>query len=250
MALLGDIRAIVRDTFPKDIEFTLEVPSELHTVMGDSTQIQQVLLNLAVNARDAMPDGGHLTIRASDTTIDAQYAATMPGASSGGHVVIEVETSEPGRGTSSASTSRRRRACPSRRTPTTRTRCRTVAGSWSSWSTTRTRDDVSHLAAHGYRTMEARDGAEAVSSFVDHRDEIDVVLTDMMMPVMDGPATIHALRRLDPDVRIITTSGLDHGDKVTRATTAGVRHVLPKPYSATRLRELLTELLDTAPAGR
>src|SRR2546422_6496534 len=64
------------------------------------------------------------------------------------------------------------------------------------------------LEAHGYRIVTAADGAEALALYAQHRDQIRLVLTDMMMPVMDGPATIRALRNLDPQIPIIAASGL------------------------------------------
>jgi CheY-like chemotaxis protein len=74
---------------------------------------------------------------------------------------------------------------------------------------------------------------------------IGLVITDMMMPVMDGPATIRALRALQPDVRIIASSGLHgRGNDPYSASIASVRHFLSKPYTAetllTALRRVLT----------
>ena len=77
------------------------------------------------------------------------------------------------------------------------------------------------LERFGYRVLVAANGAEAVSTFVHHRSEIAVVLTDMAMPVMDGPATIQALRAIDPGVRIIGSSGLAAEGHLAKATGAG-----------------------------
>ena len=65
------------------------------------------------------------------------------------------------------------------------------------------------LQAFGYRVLTATDGADAVAIYAQHKNEIAVVLTDMMMPIMDGPATIHALMRINPAVKIIAASGLN-----------------------------------------
>jgi CheY-like chemotaxis protein len=62
-----------------------------------------------------------------------------------------------------------------------------------------------------------------------------VVVTDMMMPVMDGPATIRALQLLNPEVRIIAVNGLSGNGRVLEAAQAGVKLFLPKPYTADRL---------------
>ena len=85
----------------------------------------------------------------------------------------------------------------------------------------------------------AVDGADAVAIYAQRRFEIDLVLTDMMMPVMDGPAAVQVLRRIRPDVPIVATSGLDSTGRTSRMMELGVTHFLAKPYSA---QELLHEL--------
>lgn len=102
-----------------------------------------------------------------------------------------------------------------------------------------------HTLEHfGYRVLVASDGSEAVSIYARHRAEVAVVLTDMMMPVMDGPATIKVLRHLNPKVRVIGASGISSHRRVAQATAAGLTHFLPKPYSAESLLLLLRQVLD------
>ena len=100
------------------------------------------------------------------------------------------------------------------------------------------------LEAFGYRVLLAADGVEASTVFTAHQEEIAVVLTDMMMPVMDGLATIQVLMRINPQVRIIAASGLGVKDMVARAMGAGVKHFIPKPYSAETLLKILAEVLQ------
>lgn len=100
------------------------------------------------------------------------------------------------------------------------------------------------LERFGYRVLLASHGAEAVSIFARERSQIAVVLTDMAMPVMDGPATIVALRSIDPSVRIIGSSGLDANDRLAKAVGAGVTHFVPKPYTAETLMRVLHEVLS------
>lgn len=102
----------------------------------------------------------------------------------------------------------------------------------------------STLEAFGYRVMLAGDGAEAVALFAQHRDEVALVLTDMMMPIMDGPATILVLRRMNPKVRDIAVSGLDANGRLAKAASAGAAHFLPKPYTAEALLQLIRQALD------
>jgi len=85
-----DIIGVITETFPKSIELQQKVPSDLWPVMGNATQIHQVLLNLCVNARDAMPQGGTLHITASNLRLDAAEATKIPGARPGPWLVFEV----------------------------------------------------------------------------------------------------------------------------------------------------------------
>jgi CheY-like chemotaxis protein len=91
--------------------------------------------------------------------------------------------------------------------------------------------------------LTARDGTEAVALYAQHREEVAAVLTDMMMPFMDGPATIRALQKMNPKVRIIAASGLGASDKAAEAASVGVHNFLPKPFTAEKLLKTLAELL-------
>jgi CheY-like chemotaxis protein len=99
------------------------------------------------------------------------------------------------------------------------------------------------LEALGYRVLTAADGAQAVSVFALNRDKVALVLTDMMMPVMDGPTTIVALRQIDPRIKIIAASGLDANGNVAKAAHVGVKHFLAKPYTTQSLLVTLRNVL-------
>lgn len=88
--LVREMTKIARQTFPKNITIAENLPTTLWPVTGDSTQLHQVLLNLCVNARDAMPKGGTLTIEAADVEIDRAKAAMTPGANAGSYVMLQV----------------------------------------------------------------------------------------------------------------------------------------------------------------
>jgi CheY-like chemotaxis protein len=100
------------------------------------------------------------------------------------------------------------------------------------------------LQAFGYRVVTATDGADAVATYAQHRDDIAVILTDMMMPVMDGTATIYALRRINPNVKIIAASGLNVNGGVDKLSGAEIKHFLVKPYTARALLMTLRTILD------
>ncbi len=88
--LIEDFDRMARTAFPRAITIETSVPEGTWSVPGDLTQLHQVLMNLCVNARDAMPHGGTLRISARNQLIDAQFAAMRPGARPGPHVVLEV----------------------------------------------------------------------------------------------------------------------------------------------------------------
>jgi CheY-like chemotaxis protein len=101
------------------------------------------------------------------------------------------------------------------------------------------------LEVFGYHVVVAADGIEACSIYAARKDEIAVVLTDMMMPTMDGPAMIEVLLKLDPQVRIIAASGLHANAMDAHSPSAGVKHFLAKPFTAETLLKTLREALDS-----
>ncbi len=88
--LIDEIGQIITETFPKSIELEISAPKTLWTVNADVNQLHQVLMNLAVNARDAMPDGGKLVIQAVNFTVDADYARLHLDATEGSYLLITV----------------------------------------------------------------------------------------------------------------------------------------------------------------
>ena len=294
--LIDDLNGIIRGTFPRNIQIATEVPADLWPIRGDATQLHQVLLNLAVNARDAMPRGGTLTVAASNVAIDAQYAGMSQEAKPGSHVLLQVTdtgtgippevrdrifepfftTKELGKGTGLG-------------LATVQTIVKSHGGFVNVYSEVGNgttfkvylpadptlqnaatsqplvaelplgRDELvlvvddefsirditqQTLEAFGYRVITASDGAEAVALYAKQAQQIAVVLTDMMMPIMDGAATIQVLLRINPAIKIIAASGIESGMNVARAVSAGVHDFLPKPYTAASLLSILREVLD------
>jgi PAS domain S-box-containing protein len=94
--VINEITRIVQETFPKNIAVRPRYNEDVWAVEGDPTQIHQVLLNLCVNARDAMPHGGELTLALENFTVDEQYAGMTPGSSPGPHVMVAVSDTGSG----------------------------------------------------------------------------------------------------------------------------------------------------------
>ena len=294
--LLKDLESIIRDTFPKHIRLQFAVPNTAWTILGDPTQVHQILLNLCVNARDAMENGGSLIVAVKNVVLDEQYAAMNMQAKAGRFVNINVTDSgtgmppelldkifepffttkevgkgtglglstvmaivkshdgfvnvysEPGKGTTF------KIYLPAMDVPS-------EAGKTPAGEVTLPRgkgelvllvdDEPSMrtitsqtLQAFSYRVLTATDGADAVAVYLAHRDEVAVVLTDMMMPVMDGPAMIHALMRINPEIKIIATSGLNANGGLTKVSEIRIKHFLTKPYTAGTLLKTLRAILD------
>jgi CheY-like chemotaxis protein len=102
---------------------------------------------------------------------------------------------------------------------------------------------ASMLQANGYQVQQATEGASAVAAYVQGKDRISLVVTDIMMPLMDGVALIQALRRVNPAVPIITVSGLagqpGQSSRLAEIQALGIRHHLGKPYSTEALLEAI-----------
>lgn len=88
--LLREVEQTIKEVFPKSIELRCEIPSNLWRLRADITQLHQMLINLVINARDAMPDGGILELSAANMAIDENYARSNPNAKVGMHIVIKV----------------------------------------------------------------------------------------------------------------------------------------------------------------
>lgn len=293
--LIRDIEKIARDTFPKNIQIVTEYREDLWAVVGDPTQLHQVLLNFCVNARDALPEGGRILVKAKNVRLDENYAAMNLDAVPGPYLRIEVAdtgvgipqgileqifdpfftTKELGKGTGlGLSTSLAivkshggfirvdsqpglgssfRLYLPAREgAGRHETELRTEEFPRGRGETVLVVDDEltireitqQTLLAFGYKALLAADGAEAVTLYAQYRDTIAIVLTDMMMPVMDGPATIKVLRNMNPAVKIIAASGISTNEAVNKAAGQGVKHFVSKPYTAESLLKVLRRCLD------
>jgi PAS domain S-box-containing protein len=294
--LLRDVVKILKETFPRSIDVRFDLPSNLWTITADPTQLHQVLMNLCVNARDALPDGGSITIRAENNTIDENYAQMDIEAQAGDFVKVAVSdtgtgmdenvigrifepfftTKEVGKGTGlglstalaivkshggfmnvysevgkgttftvylPASSVTEEKRLPQRMAdfPTGHGELVLVVDDEDSIR----KITKSTLETFGYRVLLAGDGTEALAVYQANRGDVKVVLTDMMMPLMDGQSTIRALTRLTPNVKIISASGLADNAKVVEAARDGVETFLRKPYTAEQLLRAVAKVLQS-----
>jgi CheY-like chemotaxis protein len=100
------------------------------------------------------------------------------------------------------------------------------------------------LEQNGYQVLLANDGAEAVAVFTQHAEEIQAVLTDIMMPQMDGVALIHVLHKMAPTVKVIMTTGMDDPALTAAISQLNVKAVLKKPFFPKTLLQTVRTVLD------
>ncbi len=296
--LVSELSKIMAQTFPKNIDIQTNLPTELWTISGDATQLHQVLLNLCVNARDAMPDGGTLDVAAENVTVDEQLARMNPGAQLGEHVVLRVgdtgmgmspetmdkiydpffTTKEVGKGTGlglatvigivkghggflslqsevGVGTTFRVYLPASAEAAAVVDRKIEAAPARGKGERVLVVDDeppirdalVGTLESSGYRAFTAEDGSDALALYFQRKDEIDVVITDLAMAQMDGIALVRSLRKVNPKVRIIVSSGHVTKEAQVVLSGLGVTAFLDKPYSAEKLLRALRTVIE-APA--
>ncbi len=284
-SVMHELATMTLHTLPKSIAVTTHLGDDLD-IVGDQTQVLQVLVNLVANARDAMPHGGEMTISVHDDTID-DSDRPLTTLESGRYVVFTVEDSgtgmsrevldkifepffttkelgkgtglglasslaivkshggmitaysEPGVGSRFAMHLPRatESAVPEKRAIDTPPPAR---GSGELVLVVDDEPSIRQLTrltleTHGYRVMEASNGRDAIGLFESHSDDVSLIVTDMMMPVMDGAATAAYFGEHHPHVAIIATSGINANAAVARASNSGVRHFVEKPFTTNTL---------------
>ncbi len=297
--LIREMAQIVRETFPRNIFIETQIADGIWPVIGNVTQLHQVLLNLCLNARDAMLEGGTITITAKNLMVDDHYAAMTPGVKTGAHILLTVQdtgsgipasiidkifdpfftTKAPGHGTGlglstvigiirSHHGAINLQSDPGRGTTFKILLPAAPNETADTVSTTASKpprgngetilvvDDEpgirkisrSILERSGYQVVLASDGAEAMAMFVQNVQTIKLVLTDVMMPYMDGIALVRALKRTRADIRIIVSSGHSMNDlenmKTGELRAMGIHHFLAKPYNADALLRLVHSTLQ------
>ncbi len=292
-ALVKDFTAFLRRTIPESIQIELDLAPEAITIEANPTHVQQVLLNLILNARDAMPQGGRLrlhtervwpeTFRApirtrvqhrpyvrlsvSDTgagiapdilprIFDPFFTTKRTGTGLGLSIVreivhsyggwIEVE-SEPGQGTSfhifwpiAEESAAGASAEAEEQIP---------AGGGEALLLVEDDPTIlklgqSLLERLGYRVWIARDGRETIEVYARHREEIRLVLLDVVLPEISGARVLEELRRINPQVRILAMTGYGSKDQLKDFPWEAADGWLLKPYDLRSLAHALRQCLD------
>lgn len=106
------------------------------------------------------------------------------------------------------------------------------------------------LESNGYRIVEAKDGMEAAVIYEKYRGEIKLVITDMMMPTMDGAAVIRLLRRMNPAVKIVIVTGMAEEEQISEAMKKNVQGFLQKPFRADKLLRAIHSVMNDGSSGK
>ena len=297
-SLLQGLHALLQETFPKTIDVFLRLEPSLPTLMVDPNQIHQAMLNLCLNSRDAMPEGGELLLRTgtlsgmelrkhfqearqdqyirisvTDTghgidkalknrVFEPFFTTKSQGQGSGLglSVVYGIVTnhggfidvaSEPGRGTTfdiylpvpseaeqlitAANGGEEKKPEPS-------------AGNT---ATILFVEDESHqlnlmqkhLASEGHKVLTAKDGAEAVQTYLRHKQEIDLVVLDLGLPKLNGWEAYKMMKEADPNIKAIFATGFISPEIEAHLQTGELSAVITKPYSPSEMRKKITTVL-------
>jgi two-component system cell cycle sensor histidine kinase/response regulator CckA len=309
---LDDLKILLGRLIGEKVVLSVEHARDLWPVKADISQLEQVIVNLAVNARDAMPDGGKLVVRTGNVDVAESARFGYKGMPAADYVLIEVtdtgtgiapeiidkifepffSTKEVGKGTglglstvygiikqtggfiypeSEVGRGTTFRIFLPRHVPgkadtaeapteaavsvapgiaETLGEKAQLAPDLTGQGTILLVEDeqglrglnARGLASRGYRVLEASNGVEAIEVFDRHNGKVDLVVSDVVMPEMDGPSLLKELRRRDPDVKIIFVSGYAE-EAFDKSLPKGEQFsFLPKPFT---LKQLVAAVKET-----
>ena len=294
--VIGGWMRMVGQILGEDVEKEFIAGRDLYTVKADRGQIEQALVNLAANARDAMPKGGKVTIETANVTFDDAYTRTHPGVRKGDYVMVTFaddgwgmdmvtqqrifepffSTKEVGQGTGlGLSTTygiikkhkgdlqvhsepdrgtvikiylpRDEEAVPDRHCGESR-----LTGATGSETILIVEDEplirsllCKFLERDGYDTLEAADGHEALDLCRNNPGRIDLIITDIIMPKMNGKELAEKLRSRNPGLKVLYISGYNDHIVGGRDVTGGGTHFLQKPFTMVDVANKVRGILDS-----
>jgi len=298
--VLAELSNLLRRLIGENIELKMVHGRELGLVRVDQGQLEQVIINLAVNARDAMAGGGRLTISTSDVKVDQPRRAAGDEMPPGAYVAIEVQDtghgippdildrifdpffstkeigsgtglglstvygivrqtggfvdvdSRPGRGARFTIYLPRHQAdgeTPAELGESVDSSTRDLTGA-GCILLVEDEDPVRVFSARalrnkGYEVLEAKSGDEALSLMAEAGPRIDLLVTDVVMPNMDGPTLIRKVREDWPEMKVICISGYAEDKFRQRLDDSRDVHFLPKPFSLKQLAAKVKDIVRT-----
>jgi len=294
--VIGHVISLLQHTMDRRISVSRHLSAVCMDVMGDRSQLQNALLNLGVNARDAMPSGGSLTVTTRNVTLDAIQCARYPypivpglyfeltltdtgtgmdretithifepffttkgkmgGTGLGLAAVygtvkdhggfIDV-TSKPGQGTTFRigfpAHYAKSSAVEEVNEPHTANGTGCIMIVDDEYIVAKTISEL--LRSLGYSTLTAVNGRDALSVYERNRDQIDLVVLDMIMPELNGEETFRELKRLNPDIKVMMCSGYIQDFRVEELLKLGILDFLHKPFLKNELATRVASILKT-----
>ena len=280
-AVLEDV-PILKAAFPSSVEFRLDLAEDIPHVLADPTQLKQMVMSLSLNAGEAMPDGGVLSIRTrkedgpravleiADTgcgmdektlsrIFDPFFSTKFIGRGMGLAAVrgiVEIHDGEisvrskPGAGTTFTIVFPAAQELSVDSEILEDPQGDNVGTILVADDEDDVREVVSAmLRSFGYRVIEARDGVEAVDLFRERHREIALVLLDLMMPRMTGDRAFEEMKRICPWVRVLLASGYDENERIREIVAEGFQGFLQKPFRRRELGQKVEEILGARGRG-
>jgi PAS domain S-box-containing protein len=292
--LASDMGKMLPRLLGEDIEVTLTLDPELGSVNADQSQIEQVIMNLAVNARDAMPSGGKLKIKTANVELDQAYVRNHPGSKAGSYVLLSVTDtgtgmdagtlthifepffttkergkgtglglatvygivkqsngyigvdSAPGKGSSFQLFLQRHEGQP---VPEERTDPGEKLRGSESILLAEDSEPLRKLAhgyleACGFRVLSARSGEEALEVAASYGGTFDLLLTDVVMPGINGRVLAEQLGPREPGMKVLYMSGYTDSFIAGHGVLEPGTHLLHKPFTEEVLVRKVREVLD------
>jgi len=289
--------ALLSHSIDKRIRIELDLQADPTGVLGDPSQIENALVNLGMNACDAMPDGGVLTFATGNVTLDEESCLDYAGELTAGPYV-EISVCDTGSGMDSRTRSRvfepffttkkvgqgtglglasvygcvkshygniRVESQPGQGATfrillhTTDKACDAAADPAGENDLVRGTGHIllvddegivrgfaaTALRSLGYSVALSADGIEAVEHFRDHCHDIDLVILDLIMPKLSGPDTFKELKLIDPDVRVLISSGFSRKETTDALLDAGAMGLLSKPFRIDELSQMVARYIRT-----
>jgi signal transduction histidine kinase/CheY-like chemotaxis protein len=285
---------LLRRTIREDIALILRPSPDIQPIKGDVGQIEQVIMNLCVNAQDAMPDGGKLTIETAMVDLDADYLADHPGTQEGRYVMLAISDngmgmdadtqshifepffstkgeqgtglglatvygivkqhggnvwvySEPGQGTTFKVYLPVARGSPDEKIALERPRrdlkgSETILLSEDNAQVRQLSTDI--LKRQGYHLLVAENGTQALNIVKSHKGQLDLLLTDVVMPDINGKELFARLAGQFPGLRVLYMSGYTNNVIAHKGVLDEGIHFIQKPFTVFGLASKVREVLE------